>query len=87
MTIHSNMSLHAFGSRSTGYSRIWRKNIENFYSRKNSNIPAIDLASSLINDTNSIGTSQVGIASIVSVSINNIISIDPSHGVKQNELS
>ena len=27
MTIHSKMSLHAFGSGSTGYSRIWRNNI------------------------------------------------------------
>jgi hypothetical protein len=30
MTIHSKMSLHAFGSGSTGYSRIWRNNIEFF---------------------------------------------------------
>jgi hypothetical protein len=43
--------------------------------------------SSLINDTNFIGTSQVGIAGIVSVSINNTISIDPSHGAKPNEPS
>ena len=27
MNIHKKMSLHAFGSGSTGYSRIWRKNI------------------------------------------------------------
>ena len=28
MTIHSKMSLHAFGSGSTGSSRIWRNNIK-----------------------------------------------------------
>ena len=32
-----------------------------------------------------IGTSQAGIAGIVSVSISNTISIDPSHGAKLNE--
>ncbi len=30
MTIHSKMSLHAFGSGSTCYSRIWRINIKKF---------------------------------------------------------
>ena len=28
MTIHSKMSLHAFGNGSTGYSSIWRNNIK-----------------------------------------------------------
>jgi hypothetical protein len=56
-------------------------------SRINSNIPAITPDSSLINDTNFIGTSQASIASIVSVSINNTISIDPSHGAKLNKPS
>jgi len=40
----------------------------------------------LINDTDFIGTSQDGIASIESVSINNITSIDLSHGAKLHEL-
>ena len=39
----------------------------------------------MINDTDFIGTSQVRIADIVSVCINNTISIDPSHGSKPNE--
>ncbi len=30
MTIHSKMSLHAFGNGSTGYSSIWRNNIKNY---------------------------------------------------------
>ena len=34
-----------------------------------------------------IGTKQVGIAGIVSLSINNITSIDPLHGAKSNEPS
>jgi hypothetical protein len=58
MTIHSKMSLHAFGSGSTGYSRIWRNNIKKNRLRKNSNILAITLDASLINDTDFIGTSQ-----------------------------
>jgi hypothetical protein len=41
--------------------------------------------SSVINDTNFIGTSQAGIVGIVFVSINNTISIDPSRGAKPNE--
>ena len=73
MAIHSKMSLHAFGSGSTSYSRIWRNNIKKNRSRINSNIPAITLDSSLINDTDFIGTSQAGIAGIVFVSINNTI--------------
>jgi hypothetical protein len=48
---------------------------------------AITPNSSLINDTDFIGTSQAGIAGIVSVSINNTISIDPSHGAKLDEPS
>ena len=55
--------------------------------RIKSNILVIPLDSSLINDTDFIGTSQVGIAVIVSVSINNTISTDPSHGAKPNEPS
>ncbi len=41
----------------------------------------------MINDTHFIGTGQVGFVGIVSVSINNTISIDPSHGAKLNEPS
>ena len=41
----------------------------------------------MINDTDFIGTSQAGIAGIVSVSINNTIAIDPSHGTEPNEPS
>jgi hypothetical protein len=41
----------------------------------------------LINDTDFIGTSQVGIVGIVSVSINNTTSIDPSHDAKPNKPS
>jgi hypothetical protein len=41
----------------------------------------------LKNDTDFIGTSRAGFASIVFVSINNIISSDPSHGAKLNEPS
>ncbi len=37
--------------------------------------------------TDFIGTSQAGIDGIVSVSINNTISIDPSNGAKLNEPS
>jgi hypothetical protein len=87
MTIHSKMSLHAFGSGSTSYSRIWRIHIKKYRSRINSNIPTITPDSSLINDTCFIGTSQAGIACIVSVSINNTISIAASHGAKPNEPS
>ena len=86
MTIHSKMSLHAFGSGCKGYSRIWRNNVKK-RSRINSNIPEITPYSSLINDTDFIGTSQVGIACIVFVSINNTISFDPSHGAKLKEPS
>ncbi len=43
--------------------------------------------STLTNATDIIGTSQVGTAGIVSISINNTISIDPSHGAKLNEPS
>ena len=87
MTIHSKMSLHAFGSGSVDYSRIWRNNIKKNRSRINSNIPTITLDSFVINDTDFIGTSQAGIVGIVYVSINNKISIDPSHGAKPNEPS
>jgi hypothetical protein len=86
MTIHSKMSLHAFCSGSTGYSRKWRNNIRKNRSRINRNILAITPDSSVINDTNFIyRTSQAGIARIVLVCINNTISIDPSHGAKPNE--
>jgi hypothetical protein len=87
MPIHSKMSLHAFGSGSTRFSRIWRNNILKIRSRINSNILAITPDSSLINGTNFIGISQAGIAGNVFVSINNTISIDPSHGAKPNEPS
>jgi hypothetical protein len=87
MTIHSKMSLHAFGSGSTCYSRIWSNNIKKFRSRINSNIHAITPDSYVIDYTHFIGTSQADIAGIVSVSINNTISIDPSHGAKPNEPS
>ncbi len=43
--------------------------------------------SSLINDRDFIGTSQAGIASIVSISINKIIYIDPFYNAKSNEPS
>ena len=46
-------------------------------SRINKDIPAITPNSYVINDTNFIGTRQVGIAGIVSVSINNTIFVDP----------
>ena len=49
--MYSKISLHSFGIGSTGYSRLWRNNIRKKYSRKNSNILAITLDSSLINDT------------------------------------
>ena len=81
------MSLHAFGSGSTGHSRIWRNNKKKKRSRINKDIPAITLDSSVINDTYFIGTSQAGIDGIVSASINKTISIDPSHGAKPNEPS
>jgi hypothetical protein len=84
MTIHSRMSLYAFGSGSTCYSRIWRNNIKK-RARINSIIPAITPDSSLINDTYFIGNSQASIDGIVFVSINNTISIDPSNGAKPNE--
>ena len=51
MTIHSILSLHASGSGSTSYSRIWRNNILKNRSQINSNIHAITQDSSLINDT------------------------------------
>ncbi len=70
MTIHSKIYLHAFGSEYTGYSRIWRNNILKNRSRINCNILAITPNSSLINDTDFIGTSQAAIAGIVFVSIN-----------------
>jgi len=41
----------------------------------------------VINDTDFIGTSQAGMVGPVFVSINNNISIDPSHGTKLNESS
>ena len=41
----------------------------------------------LISDTNSFGASQAGIAGIVSLSINNTISIDPLNGAQLNEPS
>jgi hypothetical protein len=41
----------------------------------------------LINNIDFIGTSEAGIVDIVSVSINNTISIDPSHGEKPNKPS
>ena len=63
--------------------KIYLKN----HSRINSNIHAITLDSSLIKNTNFIGTSQAGIAGIVYVSINNTVSIDPAHGAKSNEPS
>jgi hypothetical protein len=50
ISIHSKMSLHAFGSRSAGYSRIWRNNIKKIRSRINKNILAITLDASVIND-------------------------------------
>jgi hypothetical protein len=56
MTINSKMSLHAFGSGSTGYSRIWRNNIKKNRSRINKIIHAITPNSSIINDTDFIGT-------------------------------
>jgi hypothetical protein len=84
MPNHSKMSIQAFGSGSTGYSRIWKNNILKKRSRINSNIHAITQDSSLINYKDFIGTSQVGIVGIVSVSINNTICIDPSHGAKPN---
>ena len=87
MTINSKMSLHAFGSGSTSYSRIWRNNITKNNSRINNNIPTITLDSSVINNTYFIGTSKVVIAGIVFVSINYTISIDSSHGAKPNEPS
>ncbi len=55
-----------------------------FFPRINKNIHAITIDSSLINDTDFIGTSMAGIASIVSISISNTISIDPSHSAKPN---
>ena len=54
---------------------------------KNNNIPATSPDSSLINDADFIKTSQAGIAVVVSVSINNTISIFPFHGAKPNESS
>ena len=78
--------MHLVVDLSTGYSRIWRNNIKSFRTRINSNIPvAITPDSSLINDTDFIGTSQVGIVGIGSLSINNTICIDSFHGVKPNE--
>jgi hypothetical protein len=54
-------------------------------SRINKDFLAITPDSFVITDY--IGTSQVGIAGIVFVSINNTISIDPSHGAKLNQPS
>ena len=81
------MSLHAFGSGSTGYSRIWKNKVKKIRTRINTNIPSITPNSSLINDIDFIGTSQASIVGVVFVSINNTISIDPSHGAKPNEPS
>ncbi len=47
----------------------------------------ITLDSTLTNATDIIGTSQASIAGIVSISINNTVSMDPSHGAKLNEPS
>ena len=55
-------------------------------SRINKDIPAI-IPDSFAFIIDYIGTSQAGIAGIVFVSINNTISIDPSHGAKLNEPS
>ena len=41
----------------------------------------------MINDKDFIGTSQADIAGIVTLSIKNTISIDPSNGAKPNEPS
>jgi len=57
------------------------------HSRINSNIYGITTGSSLINEIDFIGKSQFAIACIVYVSIDNIISIDPSYGAKLNEQS
>jgi hypothetical protein len=56
-------------------------------SQINSNTPVTTPTSPLIIDIDIIGTSQVGIADIVSLSINNAISIDPLNGAKLNEPS
>ncbi len=73
MKIHSKMSLHVFGNGSTGYSSIWRKNMTKFRSQIISDIHVITPDSTLTNATDIIGTSQAGIARIVSISINNTI--------------
>jgi len=85
MIIYSKMSLHGFGSGSTSCSCIWRNNLKNYRSQRKSYIFVIIPNSSLINDTNMIVTSRVGIASIVSLSIYNLISIYPLSGAKVNE--
>jgi len=87
MIIYSKMLLHSFGSGSTAYSTIWRNNIKNYRSQINNNIPEIIPSSSLINDTDIIGTSRVDIANTVSLSINKTISIHPLSGAKLNEQS
>jgi hypothetical protein len=87
MTIHSKMSLHAFGSGSTGYSRIWRNNIKKIRSQINKDILAITPDSSVINDTDFIGVKLALLVLFLLVSINNTNSIDPSHGAKLNEPS
>jgi hypothetical protein len=77
--------LHTIGSGSTGFYSIWRNNIKKHRSQINSNIIVITPNSSLINDTDIIGTSEASIADIVSLSINNTISIDPLNGSKLYE--
>ena len=81
------MSLHAFGTGSTCYSTIWRKNIKKFRSQINSNTHVTTPNSPLISDTYIIGASQVGIEGIFSLSIKNTMSIDPLNGTKHNEPS
>jgi len=87
MIIYSKISLHAFGSGSTGYSSIWRNDIINCRSEINSNIPVIKTNSSLTNDTSIIGTSQADIVGMVFLSMNNAISIDPLNGANLNKPS
>jgi len=87
MLIYSKMSLHAFGSGSKGYSTIWRINIINYRSHININILVLTPNTSLTINAINIGTSQVGIAGIVFLTINNKISIDPLNGAKLNEPS
>jgi hypothetical protein len=65
MIIYSNMSLHAFGIGSTGYSTIWRNYIKNYRSQTNSNNLVMIPNSPLIKYTDIIGTSQARILDIV----------------------